>query len=160
MTEQKKFYLTQEGFDKLKKEREFLKALKLSKTKGEEAPKILHSEEINPDYLTFREGMTFLEMRIAEVENILKNVQLLDVPPKENQDIVQIGATITVEIDGAEQDEFKLVGTLEANPSLGRISNESPVGKVLVGLKVGQEAVVSSPIKTIYRIKKIKYEKM
>ena len=51
-----------------------------------------------------------------------------------------------------------IVGTLEANPSLGKISNESPVGKALLGRRVGDEVIISSPIKTVYKIKGIKYE--
>lgn len=149
------FYLTEEGLQKIKREYRNLLVLKKSKTKRE-APKILESEEVNPEYLTFQEDLGFLEARIAELKNILKNVQLIKAPPKERQDIVDLGATVLVEVDG-QLDEFEIVGTLEANPSLGKISNESPVGKSLLGHKVGDEVIVSSPIKTIYRIKEIRY---
>ena len=60
-------------------------------------------------------------------------------------------------MDG-QKDEFVIVGTLEANPALGKISNESPVGKALLGHKIGDEVVVSSPMKTTYKIRNIKYE--
>ena len=71
--------------------------------------------------------------------------------------MVDLGAKVKIDIAG-KKDEFMIVGTLEANPSLGKISNESPVGRALLGHKVGDEIVVSSPMKTTYKIKKIKYE--
>ena len=72
------------------------------------------------------------------------------------QNIVNLGATVLVEVDG-QNDEFMIVGSLEANPAIGKISNESPVGRMLLGHRVGDEVVVSSPIQTVYKIKKIKY---
>jgi transcription elongation factor GreA len=156
MPEEKKFYLTKEGLERIKKEYRDLKELKLAKTKGE-SPKILHSEDLNPEYLAFQEDVSFLGARIIELENILKNVELIKPPKKEKQNIVNLGATVLVEVDG-QNDEFTLVGSLEANPSIGKISNESPVGKALLGHRVGDEVIVSSPIKTIYKIRKIRYK--
>ena len=156
MTEEKKFYLTKQGLERIKKEYQDLKDLKFAKTKGE-IPKIWHSEDINPEYLSFREDLSFLETRIVELENILKNVELIKPPPKERQNIVNLGATILVEVDG-QKDEFTLVGSLEANPSIGRISNESLVGRALLGHKVGEMITVQSAMKTAYKIKKIKYK--
>lgn len=155
MVAEKKFYLTKEGLERIKKEYQDFKDLKFAKTKGE-IPKIWHSEDINPEYLSFREDLSFLETRIVELENILKNVELIKPPPKERQNIIDLGARVIVKVDG-QADEFEIVGSLEANPSLGKISNESPVGKTLLGHRVGDEVIVSSPIKTIYKIKKIKY---
>ena len=155
MAEEKKFYLTKQGLEKIKKEYQDLKNLKLSKTKGE-IPKIWHSEDLNPEYLSFQEDLSFLESRIAELEYILKNTELIKPPPKEKQNMVNLGATVLVEVDG-QNDEFMIVGSLEANPAIGKISNESPVGRMLLGHRVGDEVVVSSPIQTVYKIKKIKY---
>ena len=154
MTE-KKFYLTKEGLERIKKEYTDLKNLKLLKTKGE-IPKIWHSEDLNPEYLSFQEDLSFLEMRLVELENIFKNAELIKSPSKEKRGIINLGATILVEVDG-QNDEFTVVGSLEANPSIGKISNESPVGKALLGHQTGDAVVVSSPIKTIYKIKKIRY---
>jgi len=156
MTQEEKFYLTEEGLEKIKKEFEDLKNLKLSKTKGE-IPKIWHSEELNSEYLSFQEDLSFLESRIIELEHILKNAQLIKLPPKEKRNIIQLGAKVLVEVDG-QKDELEIVGTLEANPTAGKISNESPVGRVLLGHKAGDVVLVSSPIKTTYKIKKIKYQ--
>jgi len=153
----KKFYLTKEGLEKLKKEYETLKALRLAKLKGE-TPKILHSEDVSAEYLAFKEDMNFLENRILELEYILKNFVLIKKPPKERQNIVDIGATVTLEDSEGSINEFMIVGTLEANPSEGKISIESPVGKALLGKKIGDEVIITSPIKVVYKIKKIKYQ--
>lgn len=155
MTKEKKFYLTKEGLEKFKKEYQDLKNLKLSKTKGE-IPKICHSEDLDPEYLSFQEDLNFLEDRLVELENILKNVQLIKSPSKEKRNVINLGARVLVEVDN-QTDEFEIVGTLEANPAIGKISNESPVGKALLGSKVGDTVVVASPIQTVYKIKKIKY---
>ncbi len=155
MTESKKIYLTKEGLEGLKKEYEILKQIRLAKTKGE-APKILESEDLNPEYLAFQEDLNFLETRIAELENVFENVELIGRPKKAEAKLINLGATVRIQVDG-NKDEFTIVGTLEANPSLGKISDQSPVGRALLGHRVGDEVVVSSPVKTIYKIKKIKY---
>lgn len=154
--EEKKFYLTKKGLEKIKKEYKALKELRLAKIKGEETPQILHSEDLNPEYLAFQEDLNFLESRMINIENILRNVELIKTPSKEKQNIINLGATVIVEVDG-QIDEFEIVGTLEADPFIGKISNESPVGKALLGHKIGDKVAVSSPIQTIYKIKKIKY---
>jgi transcription elongation factor GreA len=156
MPQEKKFYLTKDGLEKLKKELQDLKNLKDSKTKGE-VPKIWHSEDLNSEYLSFQEDLSFLESRITELKYILKNTQLIKLPPREKRNIIRLGARVLVEVDG-QKDEFEIVGTLEANPIIGKISNESPVGRTLLGHKVGDAVLVSSPVKKIYKIKKIKYQ--
>ena len=154
---EKKFYLTKEGLEKLKKEYETLKALRLSKLKGE-TPKILHSDDVSTEYLAFKEDIDLLENRIFELEYILKNFILIKKPPKEKQNIVNIGATVTLADEEGLINEFMLVGTLEANPSEGKISIDSPVGKALLGKKIGDEVLITSPIKVKYKIQKIRYE--
>ena len=153
---EKKFYLTKEGLKKLEREHSDLIELKLAKTKGEEAPKVLQSEDLNPEYLAFQEDVGFLGSRIIELENVIKNSELIKPPRGGKQNIVGLGTQVTVEVDG-QKDEFTLVGSLEANPSVGKISNESPVGKALLGHKIGDDVIVSSPIQTTYKIKKVRY---
>lgn len=149
MAEEKIFYLTKEGLTRIQKEYQELVAFRVAQA---------HSEDLRPEYAAFREDAKFLEVRLAELKSILKNVSLIEVPPKNKQNIVNLGATVLVSVD-SQDDEFTLVGHLEANPSLGRISNESPVGKALLGHKPGDRVVISSPVKTIYKIKKINYGK-
>lgn len=154
--EEKIFYITKEKLQELKKEHEELIEIERRKNTGE-SPRVFESEDLNPEFISFQEDMSFLRSRISELSNILEHYELIKNPPKEKRSVVGLGAKIKVSIDG-KKDEFVIVGTLEANPALGKISNESPVGKVLLGHKAGDEVVVSSPIKTIYKIKQIKYE--
>lgn len=156
MTEQKKFYLTKKGLEKLKEEYKSLKNLHLLKVKGE-APKTWQSEDLNPEYLSFQEDLSLFESRIFELEHILKNAEFIPAPKKENQNTVNLGATVTLEEQDGSINEFMIVGSLEANPGEGKISSESPVGKTLLGSKLGEEVVITSPIKVVYRVKKIKY---
>lgn len=156
MAKEKKFYLTKEGFEKIKKEYEDLKNLRLKKIKREK-PQILHSEDLNPEYFTFQEDMDLLEFRIDELRDILDNVEIIKAPPKNLQHIVHLGATVTLEEEG-KFNEFMIVGSLESNPNEGKISSESPVGKALLGKKIGDEVIITSPIKVVYKIKKIRYE--
>ena len=156
MTEQKKFYLTKKGLEKVKEEYNNLKKLHLLRVKGE-APKTWQSEDLNPEYLSFQEDLSLFESRISELEYVLKNVELILVPKKENQNLVNLGATVTLEEQDGSINEFMIVGSLEANPGEGKISSESPVGKTLLGRKIGEEVVITSPIKVVYRVKKIKY---
>jgi len=151
----KKFYLTKEGLDKIEREYRELKKIRFAKIKGE-SPKIWHSEDVNPEYLSFQEDLNFLESRIAELEYILKSVELIKIPPKGKQNIVNLGAQVQVEVD-SQIDEFTIVGTLETNPDIGKISNESPIGKALLSHKIGEEVVISSPTEVTYKIVKIRY---
>ena len=153
MPQEKNYYLTKKGLRDIEKEHEVLKNLRSAKAKGE-VPKIWESEDLNPEYLSFQEDLDILESRIAELEDVLKNTKLIKIPSKKNQGIVNLGAKVLVEIDKKDKDEFEIVGTLEVSPSLGRISNKSPVGKALLGHKTGDEVFVSS---SVYKIKKIAY---
>ncbi|MBU3895745.1 GreA/GreB family elongation factor [Patescibacteria group bacterium] len=149
------FYISKKKYEELKKEYKNLLALELKKTKGD-IPRLLESEDVNLEFVNFQEDLGFLGSRIDELENILKNYQIIVAPSKEKQREIGLGSIVTVAVDG-EKDQFVITGTLEANPSLGRISNESPVGRALLGHKAGDMVVVSSPVNTTYMIKKIKY---
>jgi len=153
----KTFYITKAKLQEIKKEHAELLDFERNKAGVEEAPKILESEDINPEFISFQEDIGFLRSKIDELKNILDHHELIKKPPKNNQSVVGLGAKVKIDVNGGK-DEFIIVGTLEANPALGRISNESPVGKALLGHKVGDEIVISSPTKTTYKIKGIKYE--
>jgi transcription elongation factor GreA len=154
MIGENKFYLTKKGLERIKKEYEDLRKIKFSKIRGE-APSILHSEDLNPEYISFREDMAFLEEKMVELENILKNTEQIAVPS--DKDIVKLGATVTLEEKDGQLNEFMVVGTLEANPGQGKISADSPVGRALLDQKIGNEIVLNSPVRVEYKIKKIKY---
>jgi len=155
MFEDKKFYLTEKGLIRMKAEYQHLRKIKSFKTRGE-VPRFLHSEDLNPEYLSFHEDLDLIDTRLAEVKQILRNVELIKMPPKDRRNIVNLGAKVLIEVDG-QRDEFQIVGSLEANPSAGKISNESPVGMALLGHHVGEEIDISSPVKVIYKIKRITY---
>ena len=151
------FYITKAKLSELKKEYEELVDFERQKSLEDGAPKILESEDLNPEFVSFQEDIGFLRSRIDELKNVIDHHELIGIPAKEKQSVVGLGAKVKIDVDG-QKDEFTIVGTLEANPALGKISNESPVGKALLGHKVGDEVAVSSPIKTTYKIKGIKYE--
>lgn len=157
MAEERKFYLTKQGLERIKKEEEALRELKIVKANGG-SPQVLHSEDLNPEYLAFQEDIGFLETRTLELENILKNAELIKAPPKQKQDFVGLGATVLAELDGKEG-EFKIVGTLEADPLDYKISNESPIGKAIFGRKAGETVVIQTDdIERHCKIKRVSYD--
>ncbi len=151
------FYITKEKLQEIKKEYEELLELEHKKDLVLEAPKILESEDLNPEFVSFQEDIGFLRSRIDELRNIIERHELIKSPAKDKQGVVGLGARVKIDVDG-QKDEFTIVGTLEANPALGKISNESPVGRALLGHKIGDEIVLSSPMKITYKVKNIKYE--
>ncbi len=151
------FYITKSKLQELQKEYRDLLEFERKKSLGQEAPKILESEDLNPEFVSFQEDVGFLRSRIDELKNILDRHELIRAPVKDRQGVVGLGAKVKIDVDG-QKDEFILVGTLEANPAIGKISNESPVGRALLGHKIGDEVVVNSPAQVVYKIKNIKYE--
>lgn len=150
-----KFYLTKQGLEKIKQEYENTLLLKQEKIHTE-TPVAFHSEELDTEFVAFKEEIELLDARTDELEYILNNYELIQEPSVENRDSVQMGAKVVVEVDGKDN-EIILVGTLEADPIEGKISNESPVGKALFGKKIGSIVQLNSPEKTSYKIKKISY---
>ncbi len=149
MFSKKPTLLTAEGLERLTKELEHLR------TKGrEEVAERLHQAfedgqdddfVDNAELEASRNAQAFLEGRIAELDEILNNYQLIneDMAP---HDRVKLGDWITVtEVGSNEPERYQLVGPLEADPVEGRISNESPLGKVLLGVKVGETVRVNAP---------------
>ncbi len=153
---EKQYYLTEEGLQSVKKELSDLKNIRREKLKND-APEAFHSEDLNPDYLSFRKDMGLLESRIAKLEDVLRYVQLIKNPPKNCKEI-RIGAYVTVEVNG-KVNHFKIVGTIEADPYLNNISNESPVGRALLGAREGDKITLPNSTQTVYKIKKIDYSK-
>jgi transcription elongation factor GreA len=143
MTENK-YYLTKEGLEKIQKDYASLLEFRKMKT-TDEVPSIWHSEDVNPEYLSFQEDMNVLEARLTEYEDILKNVELISLPPKEKRATVCLGSTVTVDM-GEEVDTFTIVGTLEADPLQKRISNESPIGSGLIGARIGDVVKITTTL--------------
>lgn len=146
MSNEQPVYLTEDGLQKVKEELEHL-----TTTRRPEIAKMI-SEAIkegdlseNAGYDEAKTAQGFLEGRIRELENILKRVQII----KEGEaatNIVSMGRTVIVREAGTNFDEtYTIVGSLEADPLNGRISNESPIGKALMGRKVGAKVVANTP---------------
>lgn len=151
---EKDLYLTHEGLKKLKEEYKELTSVK-RKEVTERISKAREFGDIseNSEYDTAREEQSFVEGRILEIEEILKHAKVIN--EKVKHSVVEMGSKVKVDIDG-EKDEFSIVSSVEANPAEGKISNESPVGKALLGAKVGDVVTVSSSIKSTYKILDVK----
>ena len=154
--DEKIFYVTKGKLQMLKKEHDSLTFFEHNKVQNQEAPRMLESEDINPEFISYQEDMDALRLRIDELQHILDHHEIIKNPPKEHQQVVGIGASVKVNVNG-KHSEFTIMGTLEADPVLGKISNESPVGKALLGHKIGDQVLVSTPAKASYKIKDIKY---
>ncbi len=154
--ETKKIYLTKEGFEKLNTEfekltisgrREVADLIKQAKEYGDLSE--------NSEYADAKDKQAFTEGRIAELEHILKNAELID-EIHTDCGAVNVGCTVNVELETGEM-EYRIVGSYEADPEKGWISNESPLGQALIGRKKGEEIEVVAPAGTIkYKVKRIK----
>jgi len=99
----------------------------------------------NAELEAARNAQSFLEGRIQEIEEILKNYQIIE-DNGEPHDFVRVGDWVTISEEGYDEDEkYHLVGAAEADPTEGRISNESPLGEALLGAKVGEIVRVKAP---------------
>ena len=142
---QKPVYLTSQGFAELEAELAHLRNVK----RQEVAARIASAKELsNPDhnaeYDDARNERAFVEGRILTLENLLKNAVVID-ETASTADTVSLGSTVTlIDEQGGEQ-AYTIVGSAEAHPKLGKISNESPVGRALLGRKVGEEVQVLVP---------------
>ena len=155
--EAKKTILTYTGLKQLENELEELKVVK----RKEVAAKIKEAREQgdlseNAEYDAAKDEQRDIEARIDELESILKNVEVVD-EDEVATDKINVGCTVLVyDRDFEEEMEFKIVGSTEANSLAGKISNESPVGKALVGKKVGEVVAVETQAGIIeYEVLKI-----
>lgn len=155
--EEKKRILTYAGLKQLEDELENLKVVK----RKEVAQKIKEAREQgdlseNAEYDAAKDEQRDIEARIEELEKILKNAEVV-VEDEVNLDKISIGCTVVVYDEEFEEEmEFKIVGSTEANSLKGKISNESPVGKALIGCKVGETVVVETQAGELsYKVLKI-----
>lgn len=148
-------YLTPEGEAKLKAELEELKG-----PRREELARRLRSAiqmgdlSENADYHKAKEDQGFLEGRVQEIEFILRNAVIIE--KKANNGVVDVGSHITIQEDGFSPEKYHVVGAKEADPRNGKISNESPIGRAVMGHKVGDAVEAETPGGKIkFRILKI-----
>jgi len=143
------FYLTNEGKDRLRAELEQLKG-----PAREEIAKRLRSAiqmgdlSENADYHAAKESQGFLEGRIQELEHLLQNTVIID-ETDNKREIVDLGAHITLQEEEYPPETYQLVGAKEADPRNGRISNESPFGRAILGKRIGDEVEAKTPGGTV-----------
>jgi transcription elongation factor GreA len=147
----KKIYLTKEGLEDLRKELD-----ELAKNKRPEVlervsqARSLGDLSENAEYVAAREELSFIDGRVDELEELLKQVELIHNGGSNH--IVKLGSKVTLHTNGKKED-FMVVGEWEADPAEKKISHESPLGKALLGKKVGEKVEVEAPAgKILYTI--------
>lgn len=150
----RKFILTESGLEELKRE--------YQKLVGEERPQVVdriqRAREFgdlaeNSEYDAAKEAQSLLEARIFELQEVLHHAQVIANAQK--NDFVVIGSKVMVQMND-EEHEFTIVGSMEANPAEQKISNDSPVGKALLGLKTGEAIEIGvGPVKSLIKVLQI-----
>ncbi len=144
----KQYLLTQEGINELEKEFADLVA-----ERGPIAERIKTAREFgdlseNAEYSSARQEQERTETRISEIENILQNVEVIKKPKGDSK--VQIGSSVKMKSEKGSVKAFQVVGTVEADPMNGKISDESPIGMALLGKKVGEHVEIVTPAETTH----------
>lgn len=138
-------YLTAEGAQKIREELEYLKGpAREDLAKRLRAAIELGDLSENADYIQAKEEQGFLEGRIQELESILRNMVIID-ELKQDLNEVGVGDHVTIQEDGFPEETYFIVGPKEADPANYRISHLSPIGKALIGKKVGEIAIAQTP---------------
>ena len=146
---EKAYYVTEEGREALEKELDYLKVVR-RKEVAEKIKVALSFGDLseNSEYDEAKNDQAILEARIADLEVMLNNAKVIE-KTEQDADKVHSGSNVSVSFkraDGSEATrEFSIVGSNEANPRLGKISDESAVGKALVGAKLGDSVEVETP---------------
>ncbi len=137
-------YLTQEGYERLLKELDYLRTDKRTEVADRLRNAMEDGELIeNAELEAAKNEQSFVEGRIKELEILLANAKLIE--ENANNDTIQVGSKVKVKEDGFDPEEYVIVGHAEADPRLGRISNESPLGKALLNHKAGDKVKVEAP---------------
>lgn len=141
---QKKIFVTKEGLKKIEEELANLKSVK----RKEIAERIQDAKELgdlseNAEYIEAKEEQGFIESRIIELSQMVKNVELIS--HQTNKNIVQIGSTVRVRDEEEKEERYLIVGSSEADPLNKKISNESPFGCAFLGHKVGDRVTIQTP---------------
>ena len=139
-------YLTREGFDKLEGELNQLRTLRRQEVAARLREAMADGDagiDNDAEVDAAKNEQAFVEGRIRELEILLANAMIVD--GNGCCDEVEIGAKVTIQEAGSEAEKYMIVGAAEANPREGKISNESPLGKALMGHKVGDTVTVKAP---------------
>ncbi|MEK7059396.1 MAG: transcription elongation factor GreA [Patescibacteria group bacterium] len=139
----KLFRLTQAGVNELKAELETLIGKRAGIAEAIKYARELGDLSENAEYQSARAEQERHEARIAEIENILQSVEIIKKPRGDSK--VQLGSVVKLKGAGGKAKEFQVVGTVEADPLNGKISDESPIGQALLGQKVGETIQITTP---------------
>lgn len=149
----KLFRLTKEGVDTLQTELDALIAKRAGIAEAIKTARELGDLAENAEYQSARAEQDRNETRISEIENILVNVEIIKKPRGAAK--VQLGSRVKLRANGKTK-EFQVVGTVEADPLSGKISDESPIGQALINQKVGDKVEIKTPAETVsYKIAEI-----
>ena len=145
MKDENKVYMTSEGLEKLKAELDDLKNVKRPEIiQSLKEARALGDLSENAEYDAARSAQAECESRIAELEAMIENVEIISDEIK--KDKVQVGATVTIEYVGDDDKEtYTIVGSKEVDLANNKISNESPIAQAIMGGKVGEVKTVNSP---------------
>ena len=140
-------YMTQEGYEKLESELEYLVSVRRREVADQIAEAKAEGDiSENAGYDEAKNAQAFLEGRIRELENRIRNAQIIEDDVDSPANVVALGRSVVVQEIGEDTKEgYTIVGSVEADPKNGRISNESPMGKSLLGKKVGDKITVKTP---------------
>ena len=142
--QEKVVYLTQEGKERFQTELHELQTVR----RHEVEERIRKAKEFsdtvdNAEYEDAKRDQAFIEGRIKELERMLSSVQLID--ESQVPDYVKLGCRVTVVGDDGVEETYHIVGSQEADPRHGQVSNESPIGRALIGKRIGDEVTVVAP---------------
>ncbi len=142
----KKIYLTRDGLGELKKEYEELAKVK----RPEVLDRVSQARSMgdlseNAEYVAAREELSFIDGRIDELEELIKQAVLIQESHTKGNHIVKLGSTVTLHLKG-KKEVFTVVGEWEADPKEKKISHESPLGKALLGKRIGEKVEVEAPV--------------
>ena len=142
--DEKRVPVTREGYERLQGELQELINVKRPGIVAAVAEARSHGDlRENAAYDVARQDQAMIEKRIADLENMLRNAEIVD-ETKTANGVIGLGSRVTVDFDGDEE-HYTIVGAIEAKPSEGLISTESPIGKELIGRRAGDRAEVQTP---------------
>lgn len=139
-------YLTQEGYDKLQKEFDHLRTVRRQDVAARLREALADGDagiDADAECDAARNEQAFVEGRIRELDTILANVEIIE--QNGTNDVVKVGAEVTIQEDGNGPETYTIVGAVEAHPLNGKISNVSPFGKALMGHRSGDNVTVQAP---------------
>ena len=149
-------FLTKEGFQKLQEELDYLRTSKRQEVANRLHEAMEGGELIeNAEYEAAKNEQAFVEGRIQELDVLLASAKIIEDNGRKKSDSVQLGSKVTIKEGNFEAETFTIVGMAEANPREGKISNESPIGKAILGHKIGDSVKVETPGGT-YTVKILK----